>query len=118
MAIRTYSGAALYDSASDVSYRDEEIGFVMAILGMDVSTIDTVTIDEIVEAARTMFPFTGMSSEMRVIHTAEGVAVTVDGDIARAFHSSAEDYLNAHKDALRGVVRRHWHWRHYAKEAS
>ena len=54
MAIRTFTGSegSIYSAANDVNWQEEQIAFAMAILGMDIDTIDTVTIDEIIETYR------------------------------------------------------------------
>ena len=120
MAIRTFTGSegSIYSAANDVNWQEEQIAFVMAILGMDIDTIDTVTIDEIIETSRALFDVSLLKSAIKPILVGGKVASDSGADSSdegKNYRHASESWIAAQKVQLEEVVRRNFHWRHLAK---
>ena len=63
MSTRSFTGSEgnIYDAAADIAYLQGEVAYVMAILGMDLDSFDSTTVDDIVSATRDMFSFTSLT---------------------------------------------------------
>ena len=120
MAIRTFTGSegSIYSAANDANWQEEQIAFVMAILGMDIDAIDTVTIDEIIETSRALFDVSLLNSAIKPILVGGKVASDSGADSSvegKNYRHASESWIAAQKVQLEEVVRRNFHWRHLAK---
>lgn len=121
MTIRSFTGSegSIYSAAKDVEHQEEEIAVIMAVLGMDLGTIDTVTIDEIITESRDFFPYTTLKSDVKPLMQGNKVTASISAEHGdgRNYLHAAESWMNATKTRLEEHVRRAFHWRHLAKGA-
>jgi hypothetical protein len=59
---RSSTTGNLYDAAKDLQRSEEKIAEIAFIAGIDSSDLDTLTIDDLVEALRNSFPYTSPTS--------------------------------------------------------
>jgi hypothetical protein len=119
MTVRSFTGSegSIYSAAKDAEWQEEQIAVIMAILGMDLAAIDTVTIDEIITASRDLFPYTKLKADVKPTYHDHQITASMsaaDGD-ARNYHHAGEAWMGSTKIRLEEVVRRAFHWRHLAK---
>ncbi|MBO92374.1 MAG: hypothetical protein CMM27_10710 [Rhodospirillaceae bacterium] len=113
MSTRSFTGSEgnIYDAAADIAYLEGEVAYVMAILGMDLDSFDSTTVDDIVSATRDMFPFTSLTQVLSPMVNKDGSIVLRDNPdlrVGRAYHSAAEMMLNNKREMLQEAVRRHF----------
>ena len=113
MSTRSFTGSEgnVYDAAADIAFFEGEIAYVMAILGMDLNSFDSTTIDDIITATRSMFPYTTLTQVFGPMINKDGsigLRDNPDLTLGRAFHSAAEMMLNNKREMLQEAVRRHF----------
>ena len=120
MAVRSITGSeTCYDFDTDISHNEEDVAMYMLIFGMDIADIETVTIDEIITASRTMFPHTERTSDPRPVlyaATVEADRAAVEDAVGRNWTSAAEDLITMTRFGIQSYVRRAFHWRSIAKK--
>ncbi len=113
MSTRSFTGSEgnIYDAAADIAFFEGEIAYVMAILGMDLNSFDSTTIDDIITATRSMFPYTTLTQVLGPMINKDGsigLRDNPDLTLGRAFHSASEMMLNNKREMLQEAVRRHF----------
>jgi len=113
MSTRSFTGSEgnIYDAAADIAFLEGEIAYVMAILGMDLNSFDSTTIDDIVTETRNMFPYTELTNVLAPMINKDGsmgLRDNPDLTVGRAFHSASEMMLNNRREILLETVRRHF----------
>lgn len=106
MSHRTVQDAnyRLYDAGLDVEANECELAKIMFAVGLDPSNMNSITIDEILEAIDLTFGYDDRS----YIH--------VDGMDFYSFPQTASNDLLKKTNAMLVIVsRRLWRWRHLAK---
>ena len=113
MSTRSFTGSEgnIYDASADIAFLEGEIAYVMAILGMDLNSFDSTTIDDIITETRSMFPYTTLTQVLSPMINKDGSIVLRDNPdlrVGRAYHSAAEIMLNNKREMLQEAVRRHF----------
>ena len=95
--------APFYDATANLEWVEQEVATVMYIVGLDAATtIDTVTIDEIVAKIEEVFPV----GDLQVAEDTLG---------KDRLYNGAQAYLRKSNNKMLNIIRRHWRERHVAK---
>jgi hypothetical protein len=96
---RTRSAASgnLYDATKDLERSEQKIAELAYIAGLDPTDLDTVTIDELIQALRAVFPYTS--------------------PVGISYNVCATDFIRQENFHLVIQARKYWWYRQLAKGA-
>jgi len=95
--------APFYDNTANLEWVEQELATVMYIAGLDPEqTLNTVTIDEIIDAIESTF----VIGDLQIAEQICGKDRQTNG---------AQAYIRKCNNKLANVARRHWRERHVAK---
>jgi hypothetical protein len=100
-----------YDAQKDLDYIEYNILYFMNIIGMNPENLSSITIDELVEAARAMaIVVSTRPSESNIFSSGEGLP-----DATLSYHSEPDYlYLKSQRIHLLSSIRRFWYLRQVA----
>jgi hypothetical protein len=100
-----------YDAQKDLDYIEYNISYFMNIIGMNPENLNSTTIDELVESARTMAIVTSARpSEVNTFTSGDN-----SQDAVLSYHSEPDYlYLRSQRIHLLSSIRRFWYLRQVA----
>lgn len=127
MTIRTTAGAPyrLYDGNADLAHTEEELLKLLFIGGFDASSLNSVTIDELLESLEYIFCYDQREVVESFKDPNDPSAPLTDFGDGSLYHwpkpvvpwpkTASRDFISKELFSLKAMVRRMWRWRAFAQ---
>jgi len=99
-----------FDAQKNIEYVEKQLAYFMMILGLDPNSLDTVTIDELLDAARD-FSKVNRGQISNIYNVVENI-----GNTPKDIYAGSPEYvfLKNQRIFLILSIRRFWYWRQLA----